>query len=84
MQCVKCGKEVPEQDGSGRPRKFCGAACKRASELEVKRLNALIAKVQAEESKLRINGAEPYARRAAEEVKRLEARLLDLLAEEDE
>src|SRR5687768_17907774 len=36
--CRKCGAELPEAAGPGRPRSYCSVGCRRAAELEVRRL----------------------------------------------
>jgi len=80
MGCVKCGKDIPEIGGPGRPRKFCGDVCRKSVTMEIRRLDARIAKVEKDESNYRIKGAEGWAKRAAEEIRRLEARLAELVA----
>ncbi len=80
MKCAKCGNELPQQDGPGRPRRYCGDACQRSATLEIKRLDSRIAKLEKDESTWRIRGADGYAKNAAIEIKRLEARLAELVA----
>lgn len=80
MNCVKCGKDLPEIEGPGRPRKFCGEVCRKAATMEVRRLDSRIAKLEKGESNYRIKGANEWAKRAAAEIQRLEARLADLVA----
>ncbi len=84
MNCAKCGKELPIQEGAGRPRKYCGDGCQRAAALEIKRLNSLIAKLERDESTWRIKGATGWAVGATKEIARLEARLAELVAAGDE
>lgn len=84
MSCAKCGKELPPQEGAGRPRKFCGEICQKAATMEIKRLDSRIAKLERDESTWRIKGATGYAAGAVEEIKRLEARLAQLVAAGDE
>ena len=83
MKCLKCDKELPEQQGAGRPRKYCGDACQRAAALEIKRLDSRIAKLERDESTWRIKGY-TWADGAVKEIKRLEARLAQLVAAGDE
>lgn len=80
MKCLKCDQELEEQQGAGRPRKYCGDACQRAATLEIKRLDSRIAKLERDESTWRVRGADGYAKSAASEIKRLEARMASLLA----
>lgn len=80
MKCLKCESELPEQQGAGRPRKYCGEACRQAATLEIKRLDSRIAKLERDESTWRIRGATGYATAAATEIRRLETRLALLMA----
>ena len=80
MNCAKCGKDLPAQEGAGRPRKFCDAGCQRAAAMELRRLDALIAKLEKDECTYRIKGAEGWAENSAKEIKRLEERLAQLVA----
>ncbi|MCC7311099.1 MAG: hypothetical protein IT510_07625 [Sulfuritalea sp.] len=84
MKCLKCETELPEQQGAGRPRKYCSDACQRAAALEIKRLDSRIAKLERDESTWRVRGADGYAKNAAHEIKRLEARLVQLVAADAE
>ncbi len=84
MNCLKCSKPMPEQEGPGRPRRFCSTECKKATDLEIRRLNSRIGKLERDESTYRIKGAAGWAKGAAEEIKRLEAHLAILLAAEEE
>jgi hypothetical protein len=80
LNCLKCGQQLPEIEGPGRPRKFCSEVCRKAAAMEIRRLDARIAKLEKDESTYRIKGAETWAKRAAEEIRRLEARLAELVA----
>lgn len=80
MKCLKCENELPEQQGPGRPRKYCGEACQQAATLEIKRLDSRIAKLERDESTWRVRGADGYAKSAALEIRRLETRLALLMA----
>ena len=84
MECAKCGKDLPAQEGSGRPRKFCDDACRRAATMELRRLDSLIAKLEHDHSAYRIKGASGWADNAAKEIKRLELRLVQIIAAGDE
>lgn len=83
MKCLKCETELPEQQGAGRPRKYCGDACQQAAALEIKRLDSRISKLERDESNWRVRGADGYAKSAANEIKRLEERLAQLIAAGD-
>lgn len=80
MQCIKCGDDLPEQAGAGRPRKFCSETCKRTMMMEIRRLDSRIAKLERDESTWRCKNYQVYADNAVKEIKRLEARLVELVA----
>lgn len=84
MSCAKCGKDLPPQEGPGRPRKFCGGICRQTATAEIKRLNSRIAKLERDESNWRIRGADSFATRATKEIERLEERLALLVAAGDD
>lgn len=84
MKCAKCGNELPEQEGAGRPRKFCGETCKRTATMEVRRLDSRIAKLERDEVTWRCKNYLGYADNAVKEIRRLEARLAELVAAGDE
>lgn len=46
MTCVKCGKPLPERSGPGRPQVFCGKACRRVAEYELRRLQKALQGVE--------------------------------------
>ena len=77
-RCLKCGAELPDQPGRGRPRKYCGEACLKSATMEVRRLDARIAKLEIQESQYRINAA-PATGRVTQEIARLESRLAKLV-----
>jgi hypothetical protein len=37
--CPKCGNELPQREGAGRPARYCSTTCKRAAAYEITRLN---------------------------------------------
>lgn len=80
LNCLKCGHQLPEIEGPGRPRKFCSEVCRKVAAMEIRRLDARIAKLEKDESSYRIKGAGEWAKRAAEEIRRLEAKLDELVA----
>jgi len=84
MNCSKCGKELPAQEGAGRPRKFCSDACTRAATMEIRRLNARIAQLEKNQSLWRIKGANGWAENATKEIELLERRLALLVAASEE
>lgn len=84
MKCAKCGNDLPEQEGAGRPRKFCSEICKRTATMEIRRLDSRIAKLERDESTWRCKNCTGYADNAVKEIRRLEARLAELVAAGDE
>jgi hypothetical protein len=52
--------------------------------MEVRRLDARIAKLEKDESNYRIKGAETLVKRAEEEIRRLESKMAELLAADHE
>lgn len=84
MECAKCGNELPEQAGVGRPRKFCSTVCLKLATREVRHLDALIAKLETQESYLRINGNARYAAQVRGEIAHLEARMAEVVESDHE
>ncbi len=79
--CVKCGSELPEQVGRGRPAWYCGAACRRAAEFEIRRIGNRLASLEDQLMRSRLGGyliLTPIKMIEAEIAKQ-EARLRDLL-----
>lgn len=79
MKCLKCDSDIPEREGAGRPRKFCGPACRKSATKEIRRLDARIARFEVIESETRIVGRASHAERIRAEIAGLESRMLALL-----
>ncbi len=89
-KCLKCGESVT-WSGKGRPPSYCSVACRRAAEYEIRRRVSVIAELEEAERDWRRNAeVEPYSKAQAksfhkraewyaDEVKRHEARLKELL-----
>jgi hypothetical protein len=56
LTCAKCGSPLERAPGPGRPPSFCGAACKRLVEYEVRRLDRRIADYELEQRGLKFDG----------------------------
>ena len=86
--CVTCGAPL-EQPPTGRPRTYCGQACRRAAEYELRRAQSLLTIAEKAEQRHRLAAASTsYAVREARaatawesEVTRLRGRLRELLAD---
>ena len=50
--CPSCGAPVNAGAGPGRPAHYCGTACRRSAEHEVRRVNAHIARLEADRDRL--------------------------------
>lgn len=46
--CLKCGATLAPAEGPGRPSTYCGEACRRLAEFELRRLDRRLAKYEAE------------------------------------
>lgn len=90
MVCRHCGVALPPATGRGRPLIFCSTACRRASELEIKRINDRLANLERRLSELRLPsllGGEVMddPKLLEQEIALQRRRLLDLLSgSEDE
>ncbi|TDI18401.1 MAG: hypothetical protein E2P05_00560 [Acidobacteria bacterium] len=96
MNCQKCGTQLPESDGAGRPKKFCSKSCRRAAEYEITRIHRLLGDLEQELSSYRMyvsSGDESYVmaynckpkkaiRIVEKELKLQEKRMLELLEED--
>ena len=80
--CIKCGRTL-EKTGAGRPLQYCGTACRRAAEFEIRRTAAAIERLEGEAMHVRLHGRSscfwlsPGVREA--EILRLEERLRELM-----
>jgi hypothetical protein len=91
--CLKCGVALSEEPTGGRPPSYCSAACRRAAEFELRRLQRAIESAEKERDRCqrKVDGVQPHygnPDRPAHElawwtrrVATLEARLRELLAD---
>ncbi len=89
--CAKCNAPLEQTDGH-RPKRYCGSRCRRASELEITRLQRHLERMELRRNESRVNNAQ-YARpmdshrrmdeMAGQEIAAAEARLLALMDEEE-
>lgn len=85
--CLKCGGQIAESATAGRPKRYCSVACRRAAEHEVRRLNALLAKLEERVSNARLGfgfSSPGSVENLEGEIARQEARLRALLIEQGE
>ncbi|MBK6278755.1 MAG: hypothetical protein IPF57_11770 [Gammaproteobacteria bacterium] len=90
--CTYCHVKLPEYSGVGRPTSYCGEPCRRGAELEIRRVNLRVDRLENELSHVRthgeqsalavIGGAEDAMTRIGAELDRQRARLAELLAGE--
>lgn len=78
--CLKCGLQIEEQPTTGRPKIYCSTGCRRSAEHEVRRINALLQKLETDLSNAILGRvwADQVSKIEAE-ILRQEARLRDLL-----
>lgn len=85
--CVKCGSTIDGLATTGRPKAYCSTACRRSAELEVRRLNSRLEKLEVSLSNTRLGyysfEPEKDAAKLVEEIAIQEARLIKLLTRED-
>lgn len=80
-ECIKCGTALDTTPRPGRPARYCGKACRRAAEFELRRLTAAIETLEDRARWGRINGDNPRSQqRFAVEIDNAERRLRALLA----
>lgn len=85
--CVKCGGQIAESATAGRPKRYCSTACRRAAEHEIRRVNALLAKLEEKVSNARLGfgfSSPGSVENLMSEIARQEARLRELLIEQGE
>jgi hypothetical protein len=82
-KCPICGGKLPESAGPGRPRKFCSPACSRAAELEIRRVNARLERLEDRLSECRASEVASFdsPKLLEAEIARQHAHLLELLAD---
>ena len=82
--CVKCKQPIEESKGTGRKKVYCSVACRRAAELEIRRINERITGLEriAESYRLKIPILDLYGKEedVLAELNRQEIRLKELLA----
>lgn len=78
--CKVCRREIPDQE-RGRPATHCGEACRRAAEMEIRRVNERLAGLEGRLSECRLGPVQTFDDVGALEVEiaRQTARLLYLL-----
>jgi hypothetical protein len=78
--CLKCGSPLDHTPGTnGRPPSYCGEACRRLAEYEIRRINRRLEQLEASLSNLRINGFDHFMEKTQAEIALQEARLRALL-----
>lgn len=82
--CLKCKKPLPQRSGAGRPSLYCGAACRRTAELEIRRINNQLARLEDSARSARMWLGSGRAAKYEREIRRLEARLAELVATQDD
>ncbi len=81
--CMKCGSPLPAAAATGRPAVYCSAGCRRAAELEIKRLQTRLINMEAKASNVRLGYGLPGRgdlERITAEIDLAESRLRELLA----
>lgn len=85
--CLKCGAAL-EGNRVGRPKAYCSTACRRAAEMEIRRLGAMLEKLEEKASQVRQGAMKGMPGWKLEdiyaEIERAESRLKRLLAAGDE
>jgi len=84
QNCVKCKQPIGESKSVGRKKVYCSVACRRAAELEIRRINDRITGLEriAENYRLKIFVLDLYGKEEdiLAELDRQESRLKELLA----
>jgi hypothetical protein len=91
MTCPICGAGIAPKSKTGRPAIYCSVGCRRASEYELRRLQARLIRLEDEAEACRrdrrtglthLNGAtqQEHAADVAREIQRAQGRLRELLA----
>jgi len=80
-RCRKCSAPIEGTGKPGRPRSYCSVGCRRAAEREIRRADRAIEAMEERARWARINNFD--AKQYEAERVRLEARLRDLLDDED-
>jgi hypothetical protein len=90
-RCAKCHEAFVPPNTIGRPPRYCSAGCRRATEYELRRLQGHLEVAERNEARYRSGQVSASARHAAEqaeihasEIRRLEARMRELLDDPQE
>lgn len=82
--CAKCKQPIKENKGIGRSKTYCSIGCRRAAELEIRRVNERLVKLENVAQDYRL-GAPMICFEKEEdilaEIKRQEVRLAELLSD---
>lgn len=83
--CKKCGTPIARHEGRGRPSSYCGTACRRAAEHEIRRLDKHITMLEARVIHANTGGLAMTGETETvhAEIDRLELRLRELLGAAD-
>lgn len=85
--CAKCGTPIDPVAAANNGKKYCSVACRRSAEHEIRRVNALLGKLEERASNARlgygVSGADAVAKLDAE-IARHETRLRALLVDQGE
>ena len=83
--CAKCKQPIKETKGVGRNKTYCSAGCRRAAELEIRRINERLVKLENVAQEFRLNNSFISSINKEEdilaEIKRQEDRLKELLSD---
>ena len=82
MKCRICGGPLEQADGPGRPKTYCGTACRRSAEMEIRRIDRRLADLEGRLSDCRATDLHTYAspRHLRAEIARQGGRLAELLS----
>lgn len=73
LTCIKCGTAIERAPGAGRPPRYCGDACKRLVEYEIRRLDRRLAGYELEQRGLKYDGTAQWDDEEEERQKRMRA-----------
>lgn len=80
--CIKCNLSIKTDSNKGRNKSYCSAACRRAAELEIRRINDRLARLEgiAEDYRLKLPVLSIYGKKedVLAEIEFQEARLKKL------
>lgn len=84
--CIKCGANIAAHAGAGRPKAYCSDACRRSADLEIRRIDRRMEKLEMDAQNLRLGRGmftDCDAEKIAAEIEQNEARLKLLLSGND-